>query len=702
VPVIAGALALVVIAAILTFTGVLANVRQMIPGLADTTPVYQTTGISKGNVSVSVTATGPIAAPEDIPLTFKESGKLASVKVQIGDQVKQGQVLATLDTTDLQTSLNQAKAQLATAQAALEKLQAGATDAQKQVAQTSIDNAKSSATDSTTSLATTQDTVKKDTSVAAASVTSAQTALATAQSSLAAAQQQETSGLAADQAAIDSAQKNLDAVNASVAANLPVLEQAVEKAKDDLYSSQVSRDGTCARPGTSCNAANASVAGAQTAVNSASAALVSGQKQGQQSITSAQSQLDTAKTNLANDKTKLDAAVVSAQNAVKQAQSALASAQASYDDTQAKSSATVQSAQAQVNTAQANIKTAQANYNQTVAPPTKADLDSAQAQVDSAQAAVDTAQSNLNGATLTAPADGTIAAINVYVGQWISGGPIGAVGSATTATMVLVNLNNLQVTAAVNEADIGKVKVGDPVTFDVAAFPNETFDGKVLDIQPIGTTTQNVVNYNVTSGISSNKNQLLYPGMTATVTITSAEHDNVLEVPNTAFNFAQAAVRQGLVQFNRGNGTPRATGTPGANQRPAGTGNGQGQGQRTGGNGGNGGQGQGANGQGGGQFGQGSGGQGGNGQGGGRQFGQGNRNIVVVMKAGQLTLVPVTTGLTDGTVTEIVSGLTGDEQIVVGPIGRTTSSTGTNGQTGGQGGARPVGGPGGGAFFGGP
>jgi len=118
----ASGLVLIVLIGILAFSGVLAQARQSIPGLQQSTPTYQTTTVSKGNISVSVTATGPIAAVDSTPLTFKTSGKLAQLKVGIGQQVTKGQVLAILDTTDLQTALNEAKANLDQAQANLTKV----------------------------------------------------------------------------------------------------------------------------------------------------------------------------------------------------------------------------------------------------------------------------------------------------------------------------------------------------------------------------------------------------------------------------------------------------------------------------------------------------------------------------------------------------------------------------------------------------
>src|SRR6185437_7602733 len=166
-----------------------------------------------------------------------------------------------------------------------------------------------------------------------------------------------------------------------------------------------------------------------------------------------------------------------------------------------------------------------------------------------------TAQANYDAATLTAPFDATIGSINGAAGQYVSGGPV-AVGDS--ALFTLVDLSNLKVTALVNEADIGQVKVGDPVTFTVNAYPTTTFNGKVLTIQPLGTTTQNVVNYSVTCSIVPQKNAALFPGMTATATIVTNQQTGVIRVPNTALSLAQTAIRDGVVTIAR----PARTGTP--------------------------------------------------------------------------------------------------------------------------------------------
>lgn len=694
-----GAVIVVVVIGILGVTGVLARARQLIPGLQQAAPTYRTATVSRGNIEVSVIATGPISAVNQLPLTFKSSGKLAELDVQPGQTVKKGQVLAKLDTTDLQAALDQAKANLEQAQANLQKVQAGATETQKQVAQTAVDNARTAAANAQESINTAKTTAANSVTAAQQSVRTAQLNLAAAQDALKAAQDQEARGIAADQAAIANAQKNLENVKAAAAADGPIQQQNLEKAKDNLWAVQISRDATCGRSkGADCQAANANVAAAETSVNTTAAQVAQALQQDQQQIATAQSQLDQANAQLADDKAKLGAAVVAAQNQVKQAQAALAAAQNGVAQAQAQATATVHNAIAQADQANGSLKSAQANYNQTVATPEPSDIAAAKAQVVNAQVAVETAQNNLDAATLTAPFDGIVAAVNGTVGQQVTGGPVNTnTTESSSALITLVDLNTLQVTAQVNEADIGKVKTGDPVTFTVSAFPDRRFSGKVLSIQPIGTVVQNVVNYSVTCSIQPEKDALLYPGMTAAANIVSERRNDVLVVPNAALSFAQSAFRDGLVQFagegtgpsrtfNRAGGANTGQASPGQQARPNATQQPQGQQARP--NGGQaaaaqeGGQSAGARPQG-----QRTGQQGAGAEPGAsaNRVSLANRGVILTLKNGQLVPIRVTLGVTDGSNTEIVSGLQGGEQIVIGQGGALATA---NRQQGGPGGPR--------------
>lgn len=220
----------------------------------------------------------------------------------------------------------------------------------------------------------------------------------------------------------------------------------------------------------------------------------------------------------------------------------------------------MQSAQNSVEQAQAGLASQQASYASTAAPPIQADLDQAHAQVANAQSAVQLAQNNLNAAVLVAPTDGVVASISGAVGQLVSGGPSAASTSSSTTSsgnviMTLTDISNPQVTAQVSEADIGRIQVGQPVSFTLTAFPGRTFTGSVAAVQPGGVTTSNVVTYNVLCNVDPADVQLL-PSMTATVTITTEQDDNALLVPNSALSYAQTQSRGAASVYVMGNGVP--------------------------------------------------------------------------------------------------------------------------------------------------
>ena len=681
-------LALIVIVAagaVLWYTGQWQTLQRRLLGQS-TAVTYQTTTVAKGTISDTVGATGPVAAAQTLPLSFKQSGKLAAVNVQVGQKVNKGDVLAQIDTTDLQAALDQAKANLQQAQANFNKAQVGSTPEQVQAAQVALQNAQQAANDAAAAASASQASAAKDVQASQDQAQSSQNGLQAAQDALAAAQDQAQKKIAADQTAVNNAQKSLDAANQVIATSPAVLKMQLEKAKDDLYSAQTSRDATCGRDhGAACAAANATVAGLQTSVDQFNATAAQTQKQNQQTLQTAQNALDTAKAALATDQAAQDAAVKTAQNNVTAAQASLNTAQTAIQQAQAKAASTSQSAKQSADTAQGQVKTAQASLATTSAGPTQADIDAAAAQVANAQVAVATAQNNLDGAKLTAPIDGTVTAISGTVGQWITGGAVST--SATSATggiITLATLDDLQVTANVNEADVGKVKLKDPVTFTVSAFPGKTFTGEVTQIQPTGVTSSNVVNFAVTSSIKSVQGAALYPGMTANVTITAAEHKDVLVVPNSALTFARSTLQAG--GGNGGGGAARATAVANGTA-PAGGNGGQGGAAAQGGQaqGGQGQNGQGGQAQGGqGQGGQGQNGQGGQGraqgQGGGQNRGQGqgqggaDTQPILVLENGQPRPVRVTVGMTDGTNTEIVSGLQEGQQVVTGSTGGTATA----------------------------
>lgn len=155
----------------------------------------------------------------------------------------------------------------------------------------------------------------------------------------------------------------------------------------------------------------------------------------------------------------------------------------------------------------------------------------AKEQVASAKEEVQRAQTNLGYATITSPIDGVVLSKSVEEGQTVA-----ASFSTPELFTIAQDLTNMQVVADVDEADIGDVKEGERVSFTVDAYPDDTFEGEVKQVRQEATTSNNVVTYEVVIS-APNADLKLKPGLTANITIYTAERKGVLSVPSKALRF---------------------------------------------------------------------------------------------------------------------------------------------------------------------
>jgi len=194
----------------------------------------------------------------------------------------------------------------------------------------------------------------------------------------------------------------------------------------------------------------------------------------------------------------------------------------------------------------------------------------ANAQVVNARTNLQSAKDAMDDTQVRAPLKGTIIQKNVELGTVISS-PTKDVGGGTVL-LRMAYLDTVQVSALVDETDVGKVKPGIPVTITVDAYPNRPFDGQVLKIEPQAQVSQNVTMFPVLVNIL-NPQHLLKPGMNTEVEIHVDERQGVLAVPNAALrtqrDVASAAQVLGLdlqlvqqqlaaAQDGGGAGDPRA------------------------------------------------------------------------------------------------------------------------------------------------
>jgi HlyD family secretion protein len=141
------------------------------------------------------------------------------------------------------------------------------------------------------------------------------------------------------------------------------------------------------------------------------------------------------------------------------------------------------------------------------------------------------AEKNLQNAIITSPIDGVIVSRNVDEGQTVA-----ASLNAPTLFVIANNLQQMQINADIDEADIGRIRIGMPVEFTVDAFADENFEGKVKQVRLSPKAEQNVVTYSVIIDVNNPQLKLL-PGMTANVTIIIREMENVLRIPESALRF---------------------------------------------------------------------------------------------------------------------------------------------------------------------
>jgi HlyD family secretion protein len=179
--------------------------------------------------------------------------------------------------------------------------------------------------------------------------------------------------------------------------------------------------------------------------------------------------------------------------------------------------------------ARSDFDTAETNHQSAAAQ-----LSASKAQVGQAKAALDFADTNLRYAKIVSPVDGTVISRNVDVGQTVA-------ASFQTPTLfnIAQDLTKMQIDTNVDEADIGKIKVDQPVEFTVDAYADITFKGKVSEVRSAPTTVQNVVTYDVVVKVD-NPDLKLKPGMTANVSIILADKKGILRIPNAALRFRPA------------------------------------------------------------------------------------------------------------------------------------------------------------------
>ena len=508
----------------------------------------RTQAVTKGSVIQSVAVSGSVAAMNQTKMTFKSTGKISDIYVSVGQQVTAGQPLAKLDTTDLEAALAQAQANLVSAQNNYNRTASTTSDAQKalnqarQQAAQDLATAQAALNKLTANYSSAKSNFGSFTDNATGGISSFQDSLGTIQSQI--------DALIAEMSRIVGGGDTGDlrnALNAMSGANSPGMQNAransvtllspaladYQSARSALLSVIADFDSATAAGNDTTNIAtsfqlamtNYSIATSRlsTALDTTSAVLGTVQT----AVTTAQASLNTQSTKTLHDpfdQWRADLAtlytLVGAQQQNVSTVKLKISQATTYVNTMndAIGGSIANATQNVTTTAQRGQQSIDAAQTSLNSKPY--DLTNSQASVDNAASAV---QTNLDNAVVTAPSAGVVASIASQVGE-----------TAANPFMVLANTTSLVLHGTIGESDVAKVKMGLVANVAVDAVTTAgRMTGRVTSLDPVATIQSGVPVYGIDVTIDLPNSQVK-PGMTGTATVIIASRQNVLTVPNLA------------------------------------------------------------------------------------------------------------------------------------------------------------------------
>ena len=461
-----------VVAILLVASGVVACTTTTAPPRPNTAPVQRT------SITSGVSATGSLTSITEQNIGFVTGGQLTAVNVKVGDRVTAGQVLATVDPFAAQQALDQARGQLRTQQANLNRLNnsplvSGSQDTLDQ-AQKILDKTKAQAAAQNDAAATAVDNARR---------------------------------------ALNQAKKQLD---------------KAEDAEDAACSSSAAAAMFASSGSTSSTTTNMPTTPTMPTVPSSSGPSSAACSSAQAAVTSAKSGVVTAQNNLDAAKQQQDVTEASGRLAVANAQQGVVSAQNALDQASSDRPSNISAQAGQVTAAQAAVDEAQrALDNTTLRAPVDGTVSAINGVVGEFVAASSGTSALAPGTDATLPGTNGVASAAAAQAAATPTRPGG------TQFLVLDNVDEFQVVTAYNESDAAAIAPGQKVRLTFDAVPDVEITGSVLSVSPTATAISGVISYYVTVVLPKGDPRLK-SGMTAQAEVLTKEIPGVLAVPSAA------------------------------------------------------------------------------------------------------------------------------------------------------------------------
>ncbi len=452
---IVGAVVLVVGAAVVIGRMVFATKGDI--GNSDT-PAVQTATVQRGDIAVTIDATGTIKPLNIVEISSKASGKILKLNVDAGDYVEMDDVIAIIEDTYVQISLEQAEADLKAAEA---RLQQSEIDIQLQTEQSEIQirQSEESLAEAKKRLEQIKEQIRLEKIANKRGVKDAENSLKIANLRY---------KLLTSETVREENKKRAEATVTQEKVNLDLIEKEHQR-NVQLFEEQL--------------ISKASLDSSQAQYHSAEARYKS-----------AQEQLKLV------EKPASEVELELAQADIKKAEFALEVANERIE-AEVSRDMDIELQQQRISQAKDALKLAQTNQKQI--DRKKRDLESAKASLKRSQGQRDLRQIEFEDTIIKAPISGTILEKKVEEGQVITS-RLSSIASSEGQTLVtMADLNTVYVVTEVDETDIGKVQIGQPVTITVEAYPDMPFEGQVLKIAPLGQVIQNITTFEVTSELKN-------------------------------------------------------------------------------------------------------------------------------------------------------------------------------------------------------
>ena len=464
--------------------------------------------VEKGNIVQKVSATGQVIPAKKIDLQFEIQGKIKDIKAMVGEKVETGDVLAVLDTSELNTQVLEAEAARDVAKAKLDQVLVGVSEEEIKVYETAVENAEIALSNARVALKNAEQNlvdVKID-----------------AQNDLDQAYQDSLNTLDDSYLKLYNAFNTADSIQRTYfdtndQEGIKVRENKKYKIEEPMVRAKSYLD--IAKDNPINGNIDTALLEMKDALNKASGALAIIRNICEEPVY--------RNTVSATDKTSLDTQRININTAltnIVNSQQTIASTKLTNKSNINTAQSSLDTSQNALNTAEGNLKSAQDKLAQIKAPSRKSDIELAQAQLSQTEAALSRAKQQLAKAILVAPYSGTITNIEKEEGEMAKLGE---------SIISIISFNKFQVEVDIPEADVGKVSQQDPTEITLDAFPDYKFLGKVIKIDPAETIIQGVVYYKVTVGFDE-PDKRMKSGMTANVDIITETKENVLAVPQGA------------------------------------------------------------------------------------------------------------------------------------------------------------------------